>query len=85
MDPEREFPMIDGRVYVRVDGYFSSGTKKKIPFQGTDKYMYYVEHLEGSSKKVGTRSYYRTISAKSGPEFVAIFTSKNEVKKKNQR
>ena len=75
------FPTIGGVAHIRVDGYFSSDTKAKIPFTSTT-HNYYVEqvlepHLLDES---ATRTYYRKISANS-TEFHAIFTSKNVVKK----
>lgn len=83
MDPAVEFPVIDGVDYVRVDGYFSSDTKERIPFSKEESYVYYVEHVHDSKKLCDkyaartARSYYRKLC--SGAH--AILTSYNVVKK----
>lgn len=82
-DPEVEFPKFGDAVFVRVDGYFTSG-KAKIPFKSSDDkptHLYYVEHVVDSRGILDPRTYYRKISSKSGTEFHAIFTSNNVVKK----
>lgn len=78
---DSEFPTIGGVVHVRVDGYFNSDTKAKIPFASTT-HKYYVEHdvdLHLLDQSVA-RTYYRKISVNS-TDFHAILTSKNVVKK----
>ena len=85
LDPESEFPIIDGTAYIRVDGYFSSDTKTKISFPTSEGYMYYVEHVVDpqSLDESVARAYYREISA--GTVFHAIFTSTNVVKKMKKK
>lgn len=76
-----DFPTIGGVVHVRVDGYFSSDTKTKIPFTSTT-HNYYVEHVVDPHllDESVTRTYFRKVSVNS-TDFHAIFTSKNVVKK----
>lgn len=80
--PGTEFPEFDGVVYVRIDGYFSSDTKTKIPFESTT-HEYYVEHV--ADPKIldpeHIRTYYRKVPMSSVQEYHAVFTSKNVVKK----
>lgn len=80
MSSHSEFPTIGGVVHVRVDGYFNSDTKAKIPFVSTT-HKHYVEHITEPHllDESATRTYYRKISANS-TDFHAIFTSKNVVK-----
>lgn len=80
-NPDSEFPTIGGIVHVRVDGYFSSDTKTKIPFVSTT-HNYYVEHVVHPHllDESVSRAYYRKISLNS-KDFHAILTSKNVVKK----
>lgn len=81
MPSPSEFPIIGGVAHVRVDGYFSSDTKAKIPFLSTT-HKYYVEHVVEPHllDESATRTYYRKISANS-IDFHTIFNSKNTVKK----
>jgi len=75
------FTMIDGKAYVKVDGYFRSDMEKKIPFDKSGGYEYLVEHVvEPHSMGVPSRAYYRKASVGSSVIDV-VLTSKNAVKK----
>lgn len=83
LDIDVEFPSFDGKVYVRVDGYFNfDSLKTKIPFEPSSDFYYYVENVENLSTlgEGEARSYYRQITRKPS-DFFAILTSRNVVKK----
>lgn len=81
LDLNFEFPVIDGIIYTRINGYFSPHMKTNIPCTSTthNLYVQYVIDPESLRHLMYTgqiRIYYRTIA----DGYHAVFRSTNVVK-----